>query len=568
MPWRGPQYPGELPTLGYQVLDWIADYLIVPDGILAGEPLLFSGEQAQFVLDLYAVRPDFDGVTVRGSALVNGRRVRRAVLSRVKGWGKSPVMSALCLVEALGDVVPDGWDGDGEPVGRPWTSLGFKAKVQLLAVSEDQTANMWDPLLEMARNGPVAGAYAIEALDTFVNVPQGLIEFATSSSLSREGFRPVFAVLDQTESWLPSNGGVKLAATTRRNIAKVNGCSVETPNAYVPGLKSVAERSFEGWTKQNEGRLRTDAGGILFDHREAPGETDPTDRASLMAGLAYAYGDSADSAGGWVNLERILQDYWDPDTEPQDARRYYLNQITHASDSWLTQPEWAACTAAEKAVSPVEAITLGFDGSRRRAQGVTDATALMGCRLADGHLFPLGVWEQPEDEEDWRVPVHEVDLAVRETFRNFNVVAFYADPEKFEGFVAQWEADFGARLKVKSTRNNPIEWWFTGGRALQIVRALKQFHGAVVDSAAHVAAGGDPDGRELTHDGSSALARHILNARNRPSRAGMQIAKDHPDSPRKIDLAIASVLAWTARLDAIAAGVPTQSTFYMPKRLY
>ncbi|WP_405523633.1 hypothetical protein OG426_10125 [Streptomyces canus] len=33
-PWRGPNYPGEPPTLGWQVLDWVAEYLIVPGGRL------------------------------------------------------------------------------------------------------------------------------------------------------------------------------------------------------------------------------------------------------------------------------------------------------------------------------------------------------------------------------------------------------------------------------------------------------------------------------------------------------------------------------------------------------
>lgn len=562
MPWRGPQYPGELPTLGYAVLDWFEEYLVVPDGPLAGEPLVLTGEQAQFVLNLYTLDPRFRGPAVRGAALVSGRRVRRAILSRPKGWGKSPILAALCLCESLGDVVLDGWDADGEPVGRPWTSFGFKAKVQVIAVSEDQTANTWDPLLDMARNGPVLDAYDINPMETFVGLDNGRIEFVTSSATSREGGRPVFASLDQTESWTPTNGGVRLAAAVRRNLAKVNGCSVESPNAFAPGEKSVAEKSHEAAKLQAEGKLRGTSGGILLDHREAPPETDPTDRDSLMAGFSVAYGDSADVNGGWVNLERILEDYWDPDTEPQDARRYYLNQVTHASDSWLSQPEWAACVlrpidggTLPDPLADRDIITLGFDGSRVRAQGVTDATALIGCRVRDGHVFQIEVWEQPNDlprGTEWRVPVNQVDAKVRETFARYTVVGMYADPAKWETHVAAWERDLGARLKVKSTRSNPIEWWMN--RPTQVVQALAQFHGAVLD-------------RELTHCGSSTLARHVLNARRRTSRSGIQIAKDHPDSPRKIDAAVAAVLAWQARLDALAAGAAKPSPRYAVGRL-
>ena len=260
----------------------------------------------------------------------------------------SPLLAGLCLVETLGDVVLDGWDADGEPVGRPWSSLGFKAKAQVVAVSEDQTGNTWDPLLEMAREGPVLDAYDIEPMETFVNVPRGRIEYTTSAAISREGFRPVFCALDQTESWVASNGGLRLAATLRRNLAKVGGSSVETPNAWVPGEDSVAEKSYEAWLKQTEGKLRG-GDGILFDHREAPPDTNPADRDSLMAGLAVAYGDSADVNGGHVSLVRILEDYWDPATDPADARRFYLNQIAPAADAWTSPQEYEEALAHHQA---------------------------------------------------------------------------------------------------------------------------------------------------------------------------------------------------------------------------
>lgn len=554
MPWL-PSEPGERPTLGWLVLDWIEENLIVPDGPSAGEPLTFTREQAAFILRLYEVDPLFTGPPIRGRSLVNGRLIRRAVLSRPKGWGKSPLVAALCLAEALAPVVLDGWDEKGQPVGREWNTLGFKPKVQIVAVSEDQTVNTWDPCLEMARNGPVYDAYEIDPMETFISVPRGRIEAVTSSGTSREGFRPVFSAMDQTESWVPALGGPRLASTIRRNLGKVNGCSVETPNAFEPGANSVAERSFAAESKQTEGRTRI-ATGILFDHREAPPETDPTDEASLRAGLVHVYGDSADVNGGWVTIDRILAEYWDPDTDPQDARRFYLNQITHASDAWLSQPEWAGCVDATKIIADRDAIVLGFDGSRSRTRGITDATALIGCRVADGHLFELGVWEQPTgpDGEDWQVPVTEVEAAVHSAFDRFNVVGFYADPAKWESYVAGWEAKYHKRLQVKATRDHPIEWWMTGGRSGLIVRALEQFHGAVVDT-------------ELSHDGSYALTRHVLNARRRATRSGIQIAKAHPDSPQKIDAAVAAVLAWQARLAAVAAGIGTQATTAVPRRI-
>ena len=554
MPWRPPE-PGAVPTLGYEVIDWISEYLAAPDRV-EYEPFLLYPEQEDFVLRFYELNPR-----------TGQRRFRRGVISRPRGWGKSPFLAALACAEALAPVVPDGWDADGQPVGKPWSTVRTPL-VQIAAVSETQTKNTWSPLLEML-DGPAVDAYpGLEPLDTFVNLPRGRIEPITSSARTVKGNRAVFAVLDQTEEWVPSNGGRNLFEKMKNNAAKIGGHFIESPNAFTPGEESVAEQSAAFWASIQEGRSRDD--GLYYDHREAPPDTEMADRRSLTSGLRVAYGDSSAHPDGCVihrpacppghvDLDVLVSTIWDPSSSPQVSRSDFLNQVTHASDSWLSQPEWAAVTDAGKVVGDREPIVLGFDGSRSRAgRSTTDATALVGCRVSDGHLFLLEVWEQPDGPagRDWRVPTHLVDMAVREAFRRHRVVGMYADPALWESYVAQWEADFGPRLRVKATRSNPIEWWMTGGRARATVQALAAFHSAVVD-------------RELTHDGSSVLARHVLNARRRVSTSGVQIAKPHPDSAQKIDAAVAAVLAWQARLDVLSiAPDPPPIPQYVPRRIW
>lgn len=539
--WR-PDYPGQYPSLGPYVLQWMEENLARPD-MSVYEPFRPTEEQARFIVRFYRV----------DTATGMRRAVRRAVMSRSKGAGKSPLMSAIGAAEALANVVPAGFGADGKPRGRSWSSVRTPL-VQFAAVSEDQTKNAWVPLLEMLRDGPIADTAGLDVFDTFVVLPKGRIEPVTASAQSREGNRPVFCVLDQTESWTPSNGGVRLAATLRRNLGKVGGTSVECPNAYIPGENSVAEASAAFWSRIQAGTAKE--AGLLYDHREAPPTTELADRESLLEGLAVAYGDSAVDAGGWVDLNRIAAECWDPDTDPQDARRYYLNQITHASDSWITQPEWAGCADATKVVADRDVIALGFDGSRgTTGSRVADATALIGCRVSDGHLFELGVWEEPAGPagEHWEVPTTEVDAAVAHAFGKFQVVAFFADPARWESYIATWEAKYHRQLRVKASREHPVAWWMAGARSTNVVRALEQFHTAVVNG-------------ELSHDGAYALTRHVLNARRRSSRAGLQIAKVHPDSPLKIDAAVAAVLAWQARLAAVAAGIGRKSS--APGRIY
>jgi hypothetical protein len=473
----------------------------------------------------------------------------------VDGVDKSPFLAALACVEALGPVVPDGWDSNGQPVGKPWCEVRTPL-VQIAAVAEAQTKNTWTPLLEML-TGPALDAYpGLELLDTFVNLPRGRIETITSSARTVKGNRAVFSVLDQTEEWVPSNGGLNLFGKMKNNAAKIGGTFIESPNAFIPGEGSVAEESAAFWALIRSGKAKDE--GLYYDHREAPPETDMAERESLVAGLRVAYGDSSGHPGGCVihaepcppghvDLDVLVATVWDSASNPQESRADFLNQVTHASDSWLSQPEWAACADPLQIIGDDEPICLGFDGSRKRSRGVTDATALIGCRVSDGHLFELGVWEQPDGVGglDWQVPRVEVDAAVRQAFNRYTVIGFYADPAKWESYIAGWEGEFAQRLRVKATRDHPIEWWMTGGRAGMIVRATERLHNAVVE-------------REVTHDGSFTLTRHVLNARRRTSRSGVQIAKEHPDSPRKIDAAVAAILAYEARADAVAAGVTVQ----------
>lgn len=74
MPWR-PSEPGEVPTLGWGVLDWITDNLARPE-LDAYEPLIPTREQADFILRFYELDP-----------LTGKRKVRRGVISRPRGWG-------------------------------------------------------------------------------------------------------------------------------------------------------------------------------------------------------------------------------------------------------------------------------------------------------------------------------------------------------------------------------------------------------------------------------------------------------------------------------------------------
>ena len=563
MPWH-PAEPGDFPTLGWLALDWFTEYLARPESP-EYEPFVATQEQADFLLNFYRLDPR-----------TGARLRRRGIISRPRGWGKSPFTAAVACFEALGPALSDGWDADGQPVGMPWSEVR-RPLVEIAAVSEDQVdTNTWAPLLDMLERGPVIDEYpGVEPMAGFVNLPYGKIQKRTAEASSAKGAPAHFVVCDQTEEWVASNGGVRLFNTLRNNVIKRGGHLLESPNAFTPGRGSVAESSMATYQAIREGRTKLDD-GVYFDHREAPAETDMEDRDSLLAGLAVAYGDSADVAQcaihqppcerpGWVNLDHIAASIWEPDADPQLSRSDWLNQITHASDSWLSQPEWKACYDPNAVIADRDVITLGFDGSRGRFKGKPDATALVGCRVSDGHLFEVRVWEAPPDKAqwpDWSPPIVEIEAEIAKCFDRYSVAAFYCDPAKdWRSHVNAWEAKYAGRLvktpagkAMTSSRDHPFEWWMTGGRSGLIQRAIEQLEGAVRN-------------QDMTHDGSADLTRHVLNARRRLRHGKLALAKEHDYSDKKIDAAVAAILAWQGRLDAVAAGVGQQPTFVAPVRL-
>jgi len=71
--------------------------------------------------------------------------------------------------------------------------------------------------------------------------------------------------------------------------------------------------------------------------------------------------------------------------------------------------------------------------------------------------------------------------------------------------------------------------------------------------------------RELGHGADPRFAQHVANAvrvergiRDEDGEPLYTIAKEHKHSRRRIDIAMAAILSWEARNDALAAGVLQQ----------
>lgn len=511
MPWRGSGYPGEFPSLGWSIGEWIEEHCVVPDGDLIGSPFMLTDEMWRFLVLHYRLLPD-----ATQDAWQAAWAYRRSQLVRPQKWGKGPLSAAMICAESVGPVRFAGWDAGGEPVGREWVTPW----IQVTATSEDQTDNVYRALQPMIEEGPLADLIP-DTGQTRINVPGGgLIEPVTSSGRARLGQRITFSVQDETHCWTEVNGGWRLAETQRRNLSGTGGRAVETTNAWDPSEQSVAQRTAEARVKD-----------VYRDHRVPP-RPSLTNKAERRRALRLAYGDSI-GPGKWVNIDRIDGEAIEiAEKDPGQAIRYYWNIPDAGAGSWVDGDKWDAHKAPRE-VPDRTAVVLGMDGS--------DTDDWTGIRLEteDGYQFTPTygsdrrpcIWN-PADYGG-QVPRLEVGAAFEEVMTRFRVVRAYIDPPYYESEIDAWSAKHGEKTVLRWETYRPVQMHAAAERMLTDV--------VKVDSG-------------LSHDGCEVTALHMRNARKatRPSNRYV-LRKASPT--QKIDLCVTSIIVHEAAGDVTAAGL-------------
>ncbi|QAY15665.1 terminase large subunit [Streptomyces phage Bowden] len=490
-------------TLGWQIAGWCSEWLLAEDG----GPWKFTREQLRFVLHWYAVDE-------------NGRfKHRKGVLQRMKGWGKDPLLAVLCLVELVGPSRFSHWDEAGDPVGVAHP----QAWVQVTAVNQSQTTNTMS-LIPSLMSDAFKAKYAIKDGAVLIRANGGKqrLEAVTSSYRALEGKRTTFTLLNETHHWVQGNNGHKMYETIDGNATKKDSRYLAITNAYLPGEDSVAERMRESFDKIREGRMADI--GFVYDSIEAHPKT-PLTAESLRIVIPKIRGDAV-----WLNVESIIASVMDATIAPSRSRRMWLNQIVAEEDAIYGPAEWDSILDEGKSLKPGDEIVLGFDGGKS-----SDSTALVALRVRDMHAVLLNIWEHPEGEaaKDWTVPRHEVDSAVHEAFRLFEVKAFFADVALWESYIADWSETYGDQLGVKSPVGKDSIGWDMRGSQKTVTLAHERLMRTIFD-------------RKMSHDGDLTLRRHVLSARRRTNNYGISFGKESKDSPRKIDAYAALMLAHEA----------------------
>lgn len=201
-------------------------------------------------------------------------------------------------------------------------------------------------------------------------------------------------------------------------------------------------------------------------------------------------------------------------TPEPEFRAKRCNQWVVSAQAWLPVGAWESCEA-ELEIEPGADVCLGFDGSYDN-----DSTALVVVSCGEiPHIDVVQCWEKPaEAAQDWAVPIADVETAIRDACRRWQVREIVCDPFR-------WARTY----QVLESENLPIvEYPQSPAR---MTPATQRFYEAIMNHG-------------LTQSGDPRLARHIGNAVLKIDARGQRITKETKKSARKIDLAVAAVMAF------------------------
>jgi len=202
-----------------------------------------------------------------------------------------------------------------------------------------------------------------------------------------------------------------------------------------------------------------------------------------------------------------------PKTREATFRRARLCQLPlDVEGAFLPPGVWSDLSTGQGIRDGAE-VVIALDGSFS-----DDTTALLlGTVAAEPHFDVLQVWD-PHGDPDYRVPVTEVEHAIREACKRFQVAEIVADPFRWTRTI-QILAD--EKLPMVEFPHSPS----------RLTAATGDLYSAAVNG-------------KLTHSGDPVLAAHVGAAVIREDARGIRLDKaSRSRSARKIDLAACLVMA-------------------------
>lgn len=359
-----------------------------------------------------------------------------------------------------------------------------------------------------------------------------------------DGGRNTFNCIDESHR-LIEDRHIQAFDTMTNNLPKRladDPWQLTTTTAGDPSQPSVALEEYRMGLEIYEGKVNEP--DTFFYHRQT---SDENAKFETMEQRLIALEEaSGPEAAEFRDLLSVAKDWDKPEKDHTYLERVWCNRWVQSTYSAFDSEKFVALGDPSQKIAPGSRIVLGFDGARN-----DDSTALIATDIDTGIQNVFGVWERPENVKKWTVPSGEVHAEIHAAMESYDVVYLYCDPPYWQQDIAEWTHTYG---------NIVVEW---------PTRNLNNMYYAIRSYSEAITLG------EVGHDGNKVLEEHIKNSgkneSNQVDDEGLnkfRLAKRERDG--KIDGAVAAVLSWQARLDAIADSEEEEYTdeqSFIPRRV-
>lgn len=327
----------------------------------------------------------------------------------------------------------------------------------------------------------------------------------SAEAYSKEGLNPSATIFDELHAQPTRElfDVMSLAMGARGNLATLIAITTAGVKTDSTGQDSIAYSLYQYGQRVSRGEV-TDP-SFFMAWWEAPAESDHREPETWKLANP-GFGDICDADDFASAVMR---------TPEPEFRTKRCNQWVSSALGWLPTGSWESCEQELDLTD--KQYVIGFDGSFSG-----DSTVLVGATLEDEpQVFLIKAWEKDPNIHDdtWRVDILEVEKTIRDFVRDNPLVKEIAcDPYR-------WQRS----MEVLADEGYPIvEYPSTNAR--RMVPACAKFFDAVVE-------------KRLKHDGNPILARHLSNAAVKIDNLGPRIVKENRASNRRIDAAVAAVIA-------------------------
>lgn len=381
-------------------------------------------------------------------------------------------------------------------------------EVIAVAATREQARIVFSEAKRMVENSELKDMAQVFRDSIFVPETNSVFKVMSAEAFSAEGLNPSRVILDELHAQ-PNRelfDVMSLAMGNRGKIGQLVAITTAGVKSGADGQDSIAYSLYQYGKRVATGEI--DDPAFFMAWWEAAPEADHRNPETWQAANP-GFDDIVSRADFESAVKRT------PEAEFRTKR---LNQWVSSQMSWLPSGVWENLEESQ-VIDVDDEYILGFDGSFSG-----DTTVIVGCRIPTedkpAHLFLVKAWEKPIDADDsWRVDIQDAEFEIARFCASYKVREVACDPFR-------WQRS----MEVLQDQGIPIvEYPSTSAR--RMVTACAKFYDAVTEA-------------RISHDGNPMMARHFTNAVIKIDNLGPRIVKENRNSNRRIDAAVAAVIAY------------------------